>query len=152
MNKVKSLMQKMGHVQNRIVWLNKPKMEEALSGYTSSEVHCIEAIHNIENPNVKKISDDLFMTRGAISKLTKKLIKKNAITVYQKDDNKKEIYFDLTTEGNRVYSSHLALHDQFLLRDKPFFDDITEEEFEILNRFFDKYSDYLDQVIDKEKA
>ena len=92
------------------------------------------------------------MTRGAISKLTKKLIKKNAITVYQKDDNKKEIYFELTAEGNRIYSSHLALHDEFLERDKPFFDDITEEEFETLNRFFDKYSDYLDQVIEKEKA
>ena len=42
------------------------------------------------------------MTRGAISKITKKLIKKGIIESYQKPDNKKEIYFrlDFTRESN----------------------------------------------------
>ena len=91
MNKVKELNYLMRRVQDRIIWLNKPKMEKELEGYTPSEVHCIEAIKNIQDPNVKKISDEMFMTRGAISKLTKKLIKKNAIESYRKSENKKEI-------------------------------------------------------------
>ncbi|MBF0840723.1 MULTISPECIES: MarR family winged helix-turn-helix transcriptional regulator [Mammaliicoccus] len=151
MNKVKELNYLMRRVQDRIIWLNKPKMEKELEGYTPSEVHCIEAIKNIQDPNVKKISDEMFMTRGAISKLTKKLIKKNAVESYRKSENKKEIYFRLIEEGERVYQRHLKLHQVFLDRDKPFFDNISDEEFKVLNNFFEKYSDYLDQEIKKEK-
>ncbi|KRG11280.1 MarR family transcriptional regulator [Staphylococcus sp. NAM3COL9] len=149
MNKVKELLYRMRRVQDRIIWLNKPIMEKELNGYTSSEVHCLESIKNIKNPNVKKIADDLFMTRGAISKLTKKLLKKNAIESYKKIENKKEIYFLLTDEGEKIYLKHLKLHHNFFLRDKPFFDEITNEEFDILITFFERYSKYLEQEINK---
>lgn len=58
-------------------------------GYSASEVHCIEFIGKSKEVNVKKLSEHFFMTRGAMSKITKKLIDKQAITSYQKDDNKK---------------------------------------------------------------
>lgn len=59
---------------NKMVWLNRLKMEESLKGHKPSEVHCIEFIEKIEDANVTKLAESLYMTRGAISKLTKKLI------------------------------------------------------------------------------
>ncbi|WP_326717881.1 hypothetical protein [Vagococcus jeotgali] len=41
-------------------------------GYFASEVHCIEFIGKSKEINVKKLSEHFFMTRGAMSKITKK--------------------------------------------------------------------------------
>lgn len=67
------------------------------------------------------------MTRGAISKMAKKLIKKGIIESYQKPDNKKEIYFRLTEQRQRVYNLHEELHKEFQERDKVIFEQVTEE-------------------------
>lgn len=61
---------------NKIAWLNKSKMESALKGYQSSEVHCIDYIGSNKDPNVTKLAKSLYMTNGATSKIAKKLIKK----------------------------------------------------------------------------
>lgn len=69
---------------NKIAWLNKSKMGKSLEGHILSLVHCIESIEKNTNPNVANLSESHYMTRGALSKLTKKLIKKCLIESYQK--------------------------------------------------------------------
>ncbi len=88
-------------------------MEDSLRGYKSSEVHCIDYIGRNADSNVTKLAESFYMTRGAISKLTKKLIKKGVIQSYQKPDNKKEIYFRLTEPGKAIYKIHEELHKEF---------------------------------------
>lgn len=44
MNKEDLLLTNIKNVYDKIVWLNKPVMETRLKGYTSTEIHCIEAI------------------------------------------------------------------------------------------------------------
>ena len=45
------------------------------------------------------------MTTGATSKLTKKLLAKGFLVRYQKEKNRKEVYFRLTEEGERIYTT-----------------------------------------------
>lgn len=135
---------------DKMVWLNKSKMEDSLKGYTSSEVHCIESIEKNVDSNTKKLSESLYMTRGAISKLTKKLIKKRLIESYQKPDNKKEIYYRLTEQGKEVFRIHEELHKAFQERDKVVFEQITEEQFDNMLSFVEKYSRHLDREIKKQ--
>ncbi|MDF2722712.1 MAG: MarR family transcriptional regulator, partial [Paenibacillus sp.] len=99
MNKEEQVMTGFRDLYNKMVWLNKDKMETSLKGYKSSEVHCIEYIGKHADSNVTKLAESFYMTRGAISKITQKLIKKGLIENYQKSDNKKEIYFRLTEQG-----------------------------------------------------
>ena len=89
------------------------------------------------------------MTRGAMSKITKKLLKKGIIESYQKPDNKKEIYFRLTEQGKEVYKIHEKLHKEFQERDKVVFEQITEEQFDSMLSFIEKYSKHLDSEIKK---
>lgn len=89
------------------------------------------------------------MTRGAISKLTKKLIKKGVIESYRKPDNQKEIYFRLTAQGKEIYKIHEQLHKEFQERDKAVFEQVTEEEFERILDFLGKYCRHLDAEIKK---
>ncbi|MBE7103329.1 MarR family transcriptional regulator [Bacillus cereus] len=150
MNKEEQVIVGFRDLYNKIVWLNKDKMEDSLKGYNSSEVHCIEYIEKNVDSNVTKLAESFYMTRGAISRITKKLIKKGLIESYQKSDNKKEIYFRLTEQGKEIYKIHEDLHKEFEERDKVVFDQVTEEEFDSILSFVEKYSRHLDTEIKKQ--
>lgn len=150
MNKEEQVIMGFRDVYNKMVFLNKFKMEKSLMGYKSSEVHCIEYIGRNLDSNVTKLAESFYMTRGAISKLTKKLMKKGIIESYQKPDNKKEIYFRLTSQGKVIYKIHEELHKEFQERDKGVFEQVTEEQFDMMLNFVEKYSRHLDVEIEKQ--
>ncbi|MCB5954935.1 MarR family transcriptional regulator [Enterococcus sp. CWB-B31] len=149
MDKENQLKLSIRDLYKKIAWINK-KMEKSLAGYTSSEVHCIEYIERTADPNVTKLAEFFYMTRGAISKMTKKLIKKGVIESYQKLENKKEVYFRLTEKGKEVYRIHEALHQEFEERDKKVFEQMTEEQYEAISYFVEMYSSHLDEEIKKQ--
>jgi DNA-binding MarR family transcriptional regulator len=150
MNKQEQVIMDFRDLFNKMAWLNKNKMEDSLKGYKPSEVHCIESIGKNTDPNVTKLAESLYMTRGALSKLTKKLIEKGLIESYQKPDNKKEVYFRLTEQGKVIYRIHEDLHKEFQERDKAVFAQITEEQFDSMLSFIEKYSRHLDAEIKKQ--
>jgi len=149
MNKEEQVMMVLRDLLNKISWLNKFKMEDSLKGYKPSEIHCIEYIGRNIDSNVTKLAESFFMTRGAISKLTKKLIEKGLIESYQKQDNKKEIYFRLTEQGKVIYKIHEELHQEFRERDKAVFEKVTDEQFDSMLNLVEKYSSHLDEEIKK---
>ena len=149
MNKQEQVTTNFRTVFNKMAWLNEQTMKEALSGYKPSEVHCIEYIGKNGDSNVTKLAEAFFMTRGAISKLTKKLMQKNLIKSYQKADNKKEIYFELTAKGKELFDTHEALHSEFEKRDLPVFSRATEQQFDGMLEFMKDYDEHLDKEIKK---
>lgn len=149
MNKEEQVIMGLRDLLNKISWLNKLKMENSLKDYKPSEVHCIEYIGRNVDSNVTKLAESFYMTRGAISKLTKKLIEKGLIESYQKQNNKKEIYFRLTEQGTVIYKIHEELHKEFRDRDKAVFEQVTEEQFDSMLSFVEKYSSHLDTEIKK---
>ncbi|PFR41904.1 MarR family transcriptional regulator [Bacillus cereus] len=150
MNKEEQVMNGFRELYNKLVWLNKDKMEEGLKGFKSSEVHCIEYIENNADSNVTQLAEAFYVTRGAISRMTKKLIQKGLVESYQKSENKKEIYFKLTEQGKEIYKIHENLHKEFHERDKAVFEQVTEEEFDSIISFVEKYSRHLDAEIKKQ--
>ncbi|MGN6714180.1 MarR family winged helix-turn-helix transcriptional regulator [Anaerocolumna jejuensis] len=149
MNKEEQVIMGFRELVNKMAWLNKFKMEESLKGYKSSEIHYIECIEKNADSNVTKLAEALYMTRGAISKMTKKLEKRGIIESYQKPDNKKEIYFRLTEQGQEIYKLYEELHKEFRERDEAVFEQVTEEQFDNMLSFLEKYSKHLDAEIKK---
>ncbi|UJF35701.1 MarR family transcriptional regulator [Paenibacillus hexagrammi] len=149
MNKEDQVIMQFRDLFNKMVYLNKYKMEESLKGHKPSEVHCIEYIGRHADSNVTKLADSFYMTRSAISKITKKLIEKGLIESYQKPENKKEIYFRLTEQGKAVDQVHAKLHKEFRERDQAIFEQVTEAQFDSMLSFLDKYSRHLDAEIKK---
>jgi DNA-binding MarR family transcriptional regulator len=151
-NKEEQIITGFRDLYNKMSFLNKFKMEDRLKGYKSSEVHCIECIGKNADSNVTMLAETFYMTRGAISKITQKLIRKGIIESYQKPDNKKEIYFKLTEQGNVIYKIHEELHQEFGERDKAVFEQVTEEQFGSILSFVEKYGRHLDAEIKKQDA
>ncbi len=105
MNKEEQVMNGFRELYNKLVWLNKDKMEEGLKGFKSSEVHCIEYIENNADSNVTQLAEAFYVTRGAISRMTKKLIQKGLIESYQKSENKKKFILGLLNKGKKFIKS-----------------------------------------------
>ncbi len=149
MDKEEQVLMGLRNLVNKMAWINKPKMEKRLEGYKSSEVHCIEYLGKNTDSNVTRLAESFYMTTGAISKLTKKLIKKGVIESYKKPDNKKEIYFRLTKEGQKIFNVHEELHKEFQERDKSVFDQMSKEQYDSMISFMESYSNHLDKEMKK---
>lgn len=120
-----------------------------LNEYGYSETHCIDFIGKLELPNVTKIAESMQMTRGAISKMTKKLLNKGLIEKYTLETNKKEVYFRLTDLGMVLYKEHEKRHKLWEKRDTNFLTRYSKEETEFLIKFMKEFNSYLEEQIEK---
>lgn len=127
--------------------LSKLTEDEKLHGYNYSEIHTIAAIGDLAEPNVTQIAKNMNVTRGAISKITKKLLEQNLIESYQRDDNKQKIFFRLTSSGQFLYDEHEKRHNLWLKRDHAFINQFDSETVEQVENFMKAFNDYLETQI-----
>lgn len=120
---------------------------QCLNEYGYSETHCIDFIGRLELPNVTKIAEHMRMTRGAISKMTKKLLAKGMIEKYTLETNKKEIYFRLTEQGKLVFEEHAKRHRLWEKRDMEFLARYPKEEIATVYTFMQEFNAYLEEQI-----
>ncbi|HEX3037875.1 MAG TPA: MarR family transcriptional regulator [Oscillospiraceae bacterium] len=149
MSKQEQAMMGLWDMFKKRMWLDSFKMKDSLKDYNPSEIHCVAYIGEDKHSNVTKLAESFDMTRGAISKLTKKLVKKGLIESYKKPENKKEVYFELTEQGKVIYNIHEEMHREFKDRDKPFFEQVPEEQLDAILGFAEKYNAHLDEEIKK---
>lgn len=147
MSTEKCVMELLWDLFNKMIWLNEQSLKKALNGYKPSEIHCLDYIGTHSESNVTQLANAFYMTRGAISKLTKKLIDKGLIDSYQKSGNKKEIYFCLTKKGKEIFDIHERLHHGFDERDKFVFEQMAREEMENVYKFAEIYNEHLDNEL-----
>jgi Transcriptional regulators len=75
-----------------------------------SEIHVIDVIGREPGINVTGIADKLGITKGAIPKIIRKLIRKELIYRYQEAANKKMVCFHLTDKGAVAFQKHIEFH------------------------------------------
>lgn len=121
---------------------------QCLDEYGYSETHCIDYIGRLELPNVTKVAEHMRMTRGAISKMTKKLSAKGLIEKYTLETNKKEIYFRLTPQGRLLFEEHAKRHKRWEQRDMEFLSRYSKEEVGTVYKFMQEFNAYLEAQIE----
>lgn len=129
--------------------LSKLTESSCLDEYGYSETHCIDFIGRLELPNVTKVAEHMGMTRGAISKMTKKLLAKGLIEKYTLESNKKEVYFKLTDQGKLLFDEHAKRHKLWEKRDMEFLSKYRKEEVDVLYKFMKEFNGYLEQQIEE---
>ena len=117
--------------------------------YQISEVHCIELIGKMQDANVTRLSEAFYMTKGAISKIVKKLLRYGAIESYQKPDNKQKIYYNLTELGVAINIKHEKLHKELVERDDNVYQQLNEQEKDSVIKFLEIYNCHLENELKK---
>ncbi|MBG6028185.1 MarR family transcriptional regulator [Proteus columbae] len=110
--------------------------ENGLDNYSLTELHVIHCIGEESMRNLTTISEYMSMTRGAVSKICSRLQKKGAIEKIKLADNQKEIFFILTTEGERLFHAHEVLHQQSQAKWSALFEQYDQSEKQAISRFF----------------
>ena len=149
MEEQRILLKEMAYMLERQDMLSKLTESVCLDEYGYSETHCIDSIGRQEQPNVTKIAEQMKMTRGAISKMTKKLADRGLIEKYTLESNKKEVYFKLTAQGMELFKEHEKRHRLWEKRDMEFLSRYPKEELCVLIQFMKEFNEYLELEIDK---
>lgn len=143
------LLSQLGRFLEKQDMLNMLTENASLHGYGYSEIHTIKAIKELVEPNVTEISKQLNMTRGAISKITRKLLKQGLIESYQTPENRQKIFFRLTEAGMPLYEEHEKRHTMWEQRDLHFLERFPEKKLSDFLSFMNDYNTYLQQQIDE---
>lgn len=129
--------------------LSKLTEHEKLHEYGYSEIHVVAAIGDLQNPNVTSIAKHMKMTKGAVSKIIKRLLSADVIKSYQHEDNKQKIFYSLAEKGRFLYDEHKKRHELWLQRDRRFLDKYSEKQLELIRKFMVDFNLYLQEQIDE---
>jgi DNA-binding MarR family transcriptional regulator len=77
-----------------------------------TSVHVIDCIGNNEPINNTSIAEKMNLSKASISKISAKLLQEGFIKRSQMNDNKKEIYFSLTSKGRQIFEVHGLMHKE----------------------------------------
>ena len=79
-------------------------------------------------PNVTGIAQAMHMTRGAISKITKRLMENDLIESYRVEGNNQKVFFKLTDKGQELYKEYEIRYNLWMERDNAFLQKYSKEE------------------------
>ena len=120
-----------------------PKTNNTLS---FSQIHCIAIIGDISEANITKISKELVMTTGAITKMCKKLFTQDFIEKYQNTGNNKEIYYRLTEKGRYVYEIHKKVHAKSYADKEDIINKYNDDDKIIILKFLNDINSMIDNT------
>ena len=113
MNESESLMIEFSKIQYRINSNDKkPRNFGTKHALYQSEIHFIDAIEPGDGIIASQVAQKLGVTKGAVTQIADKLVKKGLIEKYKRPDNKKEVYIKLTSDGKIAYDRHRLFHKQ----------------------------------------
>lgn len=127
--------------------LSKLTENEKLHSYGYSEIHVIAAIGDLESPNVTALAQTLKLTKGAVSKIAKKLIAQGIIETYSVPGNRQKVFFQLTESGKFLYEEHEKRHQFWKERDHQFLCRFSAEQLKEISFFMSQYNAYLEEQI-----
>lgn len=75
-----------------------------------AEIHMLALIEENQDLNVTELAMKQNITKGALSKMVSKLIKKGLLVKFQQKGNSKNVYLHLTDLGKSAYNGHQTFH------------------------------------------
>ncbi|MFX3619337.1 MAG: MarR family transcriptional regulator [Sporolactobacillus sp.] len=116
------------------------QVRHAVSKLSVLALHTIDVIGKSEPIKGVDIADRLKVTKGAISKVTRRLLSERLIIREKKPENLKEIYFLLTETGRQLFSIHREMHQRLDAEGREVFKAYTADDMEIICDFLEKLS------------
>ena len=87
--------------------------DEEKNKFNIADYYYLTAIYLMDNPNIGEVSDELELTKPAISALIKRLESSGLIIKRQSLDDKRIFFLDLTNKGKEIVEGDNALYGRF---------------------------------------
>ena len=101
-----------------------------------SEIHAISVIGKNPEINITQLAEATGVTKGAISQIVKRLLKKRYIAKYNTKNNK-EVNLQLSDKGYIIFQGQATFEKDLFAFAEKLFDNASPEERAIARRLFD---------------
>ncbi|MBE9916899.1 MarR family transcriptional regulator [Paenibacillus donghaensis] len=101
-----------------------------------TDIHIIDCIGKNEPINNTSTAAKMNLSKASVTNISNKLHKEGFIKRSQMNDNKKEVYFSLSSKGRQVFEVHTMMHE---IIERRFFDGLnsfSELELQASLKFF----------------
>jgi len=116
-----------------------------------AEIHTIRAIGESPGINVTKLAEHMDVTKGAVSQIINKLVRKKLVTKTHARDNAKEILLELTDLGWTGFHDHEQFHMDMFDTVQEYFGDGLKPNLEMLIRVMTDLNGILDRYVQRRK-
>ena len=107
-----------------------------------TEVHVLEAIKNSEIPTMGSVANRLRVTLGTLTTSVNVLVKKNYVSRYRDDSDRRKVLLELNDTAIEVLKIHDKFHDEMI---SSLFNDLELEKDEVLMKSLENISEYFKQ-------
>lgn len=105
--------------------------------WTLTQLHIVDIINTNEVANNRMLSDQLAISKPAVTKAVKKLMSHYMLIEVELANNKKESYYALTEKGKQLAQLHEQLHEKARRKYIEIFEEFSDTELEVIQRFFE---------------
>ncbi len=116
-----------------------------------TSIHVVDCIGKNEPINNTAIAEKLNMSKANITKISTKLLKEDCIKRSQMNDNKKEVYFSLSSKGRKIFEVHNMMHEAIEHRFISVLDSFSESELQASLKFLQALIDQMDNIVKGDK-
>lgn len=112
----------------------------------STEIHTIVAIAEKPAINLTQLAESLGVSKSAVSKFVKKLLRKGYVLKSRPIDNQKEVIFNLTDKGKIAFKGHEEFSHKIFGSIYDILENIEGREIIIIENFLEKLNEALDKI------
>jgi DNA-binding MarR family transcriptional regulator len=109
-----------------------------------SEIHTIEAIGKNFRINVTQLAELLGITKGAVSQMVNRLVRKKFVKRIKFPPSEKETFLELTPKGRKAFEGHEKFHHDMYLDFLKYTENISNKDFRKFKDIFTKIEHHLD--------
>lgn len=117
---------------------SNPKLKQLASHLSMLSLHTLEVIDEKEGIKGVDIARELNVTKGAISKTTRKLLAQGLIKKEQRPTNRKEIYYYITPLGAELSALHRQMHMEMDQKALELLKSYDRKSLELITDFIEK--------------
>lgn len=85
-----------------------------LNDLTMAQMHYLEIINELENPNVTELATAMSLTKPTVTVAIDRLIQKGYVVKIQSDDDRRSSHLHLTKKGMQINTVHEQAHTRFV--------------------------------------
>ncbi len=127
-------------VFNQILSIESDILKKKGVKLSMTEVHVLGAIRNTEVPTMGNVAQKLRVTLGTLTTSVNVLVKKEYVSRYKDEDDRRKVYLTLNDSAIEVLKLHDMFHDEML---SSIIDDLKIDEDEVLVKSLENISEYF---------
>jgi len=111
------------------------------------EIHIIDVIGKNNEIKMTDLAEKMEITKGAVSQVIKKLVRKGYVIKFKEEGNSKNFYLKLRNKGEIVFREHKLVADKIIGKINDIIRKIPEKEIIILDEGFKMVEGELSKLL-----